>query len=77
MGWLLRLQSAILQGYEEQKRGRSLPLWGLLQSSQCHEVEDRGRVDELKKSKRGARGRTGEHERNNRGAEDVQQKYMR
>ena len=30
-------------------------------------------VDELKKSKRGTRDRTGAHARNNRGTEDVQQ----
>ena len=49
--------------------------------SQCPQVTVRGRVEELKNSKRRYerywRGRTGALERKNRGTDDVQPKYMR
>ena len=52
-----------------------------MRSSECPQAKGRGRVEELKKSKRGTRGtREAEQEHmrgTNRGTEDVQQRYRR
>ena len=43
-----------------------MPLQGILKSSQCPQVKGEGRVEELKKSRRGTRG-----------TKDAEQEYIR
>ena len=63
-----------------------MPLLGILRSSQCPQVQGRGREEELQKSKRGPggtgeaeqrhlRGTTGENKMYSRGTQNEQQMY--
>ena len=64
----------------------SAPAFGTLRSSQCPQVQGRGREEELQKSKRGTggkgeaeqghmRGTTGENKMYSRGTQNEQQMY--